>query len=164
MVSQGKQCDSCVNTTCNAKPTPAPAPKNKCLHGGTLDPKTGNCSDCAGAWSGPKCATYNPAVSSAQQIKLMVQVANQSQLMLDTQATLQPPPLCSQSNECAGWGATAFGEGVAPALMPILHLTYPDQARTWHGKREPAEASVNGVISPAYANEHMFKVWCAARV
>jgi hypothetical protein len=124
-IADGKPCDDCVKQECEPTPSPCAA------HDGTLDPTTGNCTNCAGAWGGPACDVYDAKVPIAQQVTMMEAVANMSQKMLDDQVNhtgqhISPithqlrrvvqakafHPLCRQrSTQCVGWGAKAFGEG-----------------------------------------------------
>ena len=97
--------------------------------------------------TGDNCTVYNTNVSSAAQLSMLTNISNASQQMLDAQAPLEP--MCMQEHtQCAGWGALAYGEGAAPASLPICALSYSDPSKTWHGKREPVEticSEVRGV-------------------
>lgn len=124
----------------------APVCSLNCTHGGVADANCTRCVGCLGAWYGKQCDQWNASVPLDTLINLLEGIAADSQAALDALAPIRP--LCSQSQECLGWGVDLTYGGLS--TLPVLQLSYTDPTKTWSGFREPVEATVTFAENPQF--------------
>lgn len=87
----------------------------KCRHGGTPDAQCKTCQGCLGAWSGPTCEVFDHSVPAAGLLADMETNFKAAQQQLKSEQNL----LCTNGQECPGWGVDIFDGSVRNLILAM---------------------------------------------
>ena len=114
-----------------------------CRHGGQPDPNCTTCQGCVGAWTGPTCELYNESIPVDDLLAAMQTNFEAVQQQLNSSYNL----LCTNGQECPGWGVDNFDGRVASLIMRMTHdPTNPK--KLYHGFVAPKEVNFTVYVKP----------------
>ena len=114
-----------------------------CRHGGSPDPKCTTCQNCSGAWIGLTCETYNDSFPVDLLLADMQTNFETVQQQLNSSYNL----LCTNGQECPGWGVDNFDGRVANLIL-TLTPDHTNPQKQFHGFVAPQEVVFTPYVKP----------------